>query len=121
MLKGCNHVEGVHKNLRNHVCGECGYAASYNGDLKKHVEGVHKNMRGITDFKFFALEHWTEMFHRKWKLGQMFIYLAECADQYAPGSKSAPPPAARPRAAEEFNHNSTSYPSLPPSLCSWTA
>ena len=36
------HTEAVHKNIRNHVCGECEYAASYNGDLRKHVEGVHK-------------------------------------------------------------------------------
>ena len=31
----------VNKNIK-HVCGDCGYAASYKSCLKKHKEAIHK-------------------------------------------------------------------------------
>ena len=38
------HIEGVHNNIRNHFCGECGYASPWKGalKLKQHVKAVHK-------------------------------------------------------------------------------
>ena len=35
------HIEAVHENIRNHVCGECSYASSQKSALKKHRESVH--------------------------------------------------------------------------------
>ena len=29
---------------KNHVCGECGYAAKHEGELKKHTEVVHETL-----------------------------------------------------------------------------
>ena len=31
----------MRKDIGNHVCGECEYAASYKGDLKKHIKRHH--------------------------------------------------------------------------------
>ena len=38
-------INGAHEKIRNHVCGECGYAASRKSNLKKHIEAVHENIR----------------------------------------------------------------------------
>ena len=39
------HIEAEHEKIRNHVCGECGYAASLKSELKKHIEAIHKNIK----------------------------------------------------------------------------
>ena len=36
-----SHVEGVHEKIRNHVCGDCGFAASQKSNLNKHKNMVH--------------------------------------------------------------------------------
>ena len=33
------------ENIRNHICGKCGYAASQKSQLKTHIDGVHENIR----------------------------------------------------------------------------
>ena len=38
-------IEAVHENIRNHICGECGYAAAQKGVLKRHIEAVHENIK----------------------------------------------------------------------------
>ena len=35
------HIKHMHDKLKDHVCEECGYAASEKGDLKKHRDAVH--------------------------------------------------------------------------------
>ena len=37
-----SHIKAVHDKIRNHVCGECGYAASQKINLKKHKNMVHR-------------------------------------------------------------------------------
>ena len=39
------HIEAEHEKKRNHVCRECGYAASQKVSLMRHIEGVHKKVR----------------------------------------------------------------------------
>ena len=39
------HIKSVHRNIRNHVCGECGYAASEKGTLKQHIKAVHEKIK----------------------------------------------------------------------------
>ena len=43
-----NHIKGVHEKVRDHVCGECGYASSLKSGLKRHEETMH----GKRDKKF---------------------------------------------------------------------
>ena len=43
-----SHIKGVHEKARDHVCGECGYAFSEKGVLKRHKEAMH----GKRDNKF---------------------------------------------------------------------
>ena len=35
------HIKGVHENIRDHVCQECGFAARQKADLKRHNDSVH--------------------------------------------------------------------------------
>ena len=39
------HIKAIHEKIKNHICKECGYAASQKNMLKKHIEVVHKNIR----------------------------------------------------------------------------
>ena len=39
------HIEAVHEKIKNHVCRECGYAASRKDALKHHIEAVHENIK----------------------------------------------------------------------------
>ena len=41
------HQSSNNKSIRNHICGECGYATSYKFDLKRHIEGVHEKIPKI--------------------------------------------------------------------------
>ena len=35
------HIKHMHDKIKDHICEECGYAASEKGDLKKHIDAVH--------------------------------------------------------------------------------
>ena len=35
------HVDAVHKDLRGHICKECGYAASQKATLNAHMVTIH--------------------------------------------------------------------------------
>ena len=39
------HIKAVLENIRNHVCAECGYAASMKSNLKQHIELFHEKIR----------------------------------------------------------------------------
>ena len=39
------HIEAVHENIRNHVCGECGYASNERNKLKIHIARGHEKIR----------------------------------------------------------------------------
>ena len=43
-----SHIKRIHEKIRDHVCGECGYASSHKNDLKMHKEFRH----GTRDKKF---------------------------------------------------------------------
>ena len=43
------HIKAVHENIRDNVCGECGYAASQKWDLKKHIEAMHENIKNTVE------------------------------------------------------------------------
>ena len=47
-LKGglTKHINEVHKKIRKHKCGECGYAANA-GNLRQHINAVHKKIKNF--------------------------------------------------------------------------
>ena len=41
-----DHINEVHKKIKNHKCEECGYAANA-GNWKVHINAVHKKIRNV--------------------------------------------------------------------------
>ena len=69
------HIKHMHDKLKDHVCEECGYAASEKGDLKKHRDAVHntgeKFKRGLcpyeSSWKRHVAKHMRDK-HHHWEL-----------------------------------------------------